>query len=53
MLLSICMGVGGCGCPISFKIKRMVRACRALRNNAPNSASATDAATNLKVVHVM
>ena len=45
VLLSQCTDVGGCGCPISCKIKRKILVSLPLINKAPNSASAADAAT--------
>ena len=45
------IGVGGCGCPISCSISLAILPCFTLRNKAPNSASATDAATNLSMLH--
>ena len=43
--LSGVMGVGGCSCPNSSKVLRMWMASRALKNRAPNSASAAEART--------
>ena len=45
------IGVGGCGCPISSSISLAILPFLTLRNKAPNSASATDAATNLSMLH--
>ena len=45
--LSVCNGVGGCGCPISSKMIRMYTASRAMMYNAPNSASVADDMTCL------
>ena len=45
VLLSMCIGVGGCGCPVSRKISLILLACWALKNSAPHSASAADEAT--------
>ena len=50
VLLSVCIGVGGCGCPISCKISLIILACWALRNSVPKSASAADEATSLMTV---
>ena len=44
---------GGCGWPNSRSISLGILASWALRNNAPNSASAVDAATSLRIAHVM
>jgi hypothetical protein len=49
--LSQCIGVGGWGCPISSSMSQKIVACLQLRNNAPSSASAADATTNLKIPH--
>jgi hypothetical protein len=40
--LSVCIGVRGCGWPISVSICRRYTASLAFKNNAPNSASAAD-----------
>ena len=48
--LSQCMGVGGCGWPSSSSVSLMIFASFAFKNIAPNSASAADAATNLRIV---
>ena len=53
VVLSTCIGVGGCVCPSSLRIRRMTLASCALRNSAPSSASAADAATSLRIVQVM
>lgn len=49
--LSIWIGVAGCRCPNSWRVSLMIFASFALKNNAPNSASAADDATNLNNVH--
>ena len=49
--LSQCMGVGGCGCPISCRMSLMILTSCALRNRAPSSASAAEAATSLRTEH--
>ena len=46
--LSQWMGVGSCGCPISASVRRNNRPSFMFKNNAPNSASAADEATNLR-----
>ena len=51
VVLSMRIGMGGCGCPNSVSVSRMIRACCALRNRAPNSASAAEAATMRRIVH--
>ena len=51
VLLSQCTGVGGCGCPISCKIKRNILVSLPLINKALNLASAADAATNFSIPH--
>ena len=48
--LSQCMGVGGCGWPSSSSVSLMIFASFAFNNIAPNSASAADAATNLRIL---
>ena len=48
--LSMWMGVGGCGCPSSSKVRHITLASFAFKNKAPSSASAADAATNLRIV---
>ena len=48
--LSQYMGVGGCGWPSSSSLSLMIFASFAFKNIAPNSASAADAATNLRIV---
>ena len=45
-----CMGVGGCGWPSSLSGSMIIFASFAFKNIAPNSASAADAATNLRIV---
>ena len=47
VLLSMCMGVGGCVWPISWRISLIILACWALINNAVNPVSATDEATRV------
>ncbi len=42
VLLLVCIGVGGCGCHISWSKLRMGTASRALIYNAPSSASAAE-----------
>ena len=53
VVLSTCTGVGGCGWPNSSSISLSILASWALRKSAPNSASAADAATSLKIAQVM
>ena len=42
VVLSVCIGVLGCGCPISMRAILAGMASRAFMNNAPISASAAD-----------
>ena len=49
--LSQCTNVGGYRCPISSSVSQKIIACLQMRNSAPNSASAADATTNLKIAH--
>ena len=49
--LSQCMGVGGCGCPISLSVSQKFFACLQLRNRAPSSASDAEATMNRKIAH--
>ena len=49
--LSQLIGVGGCGCRISCSISLAILPCFTLTNKSPNSASATNAATNLSMSH--
>ena len=44
-MLSVCIGVGGCGCPNSEKMRRMTLAFLAFINNEPSSALAAEATT--------
>ena len=53
VMLSQCMGVSGCGWPISCKVSRIILPSLQLRNNAPNSASAANATTNLRILHMI
>ena len=48
-----CMGVSGCGWPSSSSVSLIIFASFAFKNIAPNSASATDAATNLRIVQTV
>ncbi len=50
VVFSQCIGVGGYGCPSSFSARHMILASSALRKRAPSSASAADAATQLRIV---
>ena len=52
VVLLMCIGVGGCGCPSSARTSRKTFASCAFRKSAPSSASAADAATSLSMVHV-
>ena len=42
VLLSVCIGVSGCGCPSLISVCRIETAVLALINRAPSSASAVD-----------
>ena len=42
IVLSVCIGIFGCGCPISIRAILAGMASRAFMNNAPISASAAD-----------
>ena len=53
VMLSQCMGVASCGWPISCKVSRIILPSLQFRNNAPNSASAYDATTNLRITHMI
>ncbi len=53
VVLSMWIGVGGCGWPSLARISQRTLASCALRNRAPNSTSAAEAATSLSIVHVM
>ena len=48
--LSQCMGVGGCGWPSSSSVSLMIFAYFIFNNIAPNTASAADAETNLRIL---
>ena len=48
--LSQCMGVGGCGWPSSLSVSLVIFAYFISNNIAPNTASAADAETNLRIV---
>ena len=48
--LSQWMGVVGWGCPISAKVSRNTLPSLIFKNNAPNSASAAEEATNFRTV---
>jgi hypothetical protein len=47
--LSVCIGVGGCGCPILIRVCRIGMAALTLMNNPPISASAADDTTCFKI----
>ena len=49
-LLSVWMGVCGCGCPSSLSVLRMGTNVLAFKNNAPSSASADDDITFWMIV---
>ena len=48
--LSVCTGVGGCGCPISCRVSQIYTVSLALMYNAPSSASVAD---NITVLTLM
>ncbi len=47
------MGVGGCGCPSSSRVRQRTLASWALKKRAPNLALAANAAMSLRMVQVM
>ena len=49
--LSMCIGVGGCGCPNSSNVNLKIFASFAFRNKALSSALAADAATCFNSTH--
>eukprot|EP00978_Attheya_sp_CCMP212_P035284 scaffold152510_cov29-Attheya_sp.AAC.3 len=49
--LSQWIGVGGCGWSISVNVYLRTRPSFMFKNNAPNSDSAAEAATNFNIVH--
>ena len=51
VLLSVWMGIGGCGWPISSILLIMGTAVLAFKNNAPSSASAADDITLRIIVY--
>ena len=55
VVFSQCMGVAGCGWPISCKVIRIILPSLQLRNKAPKPASAADAdaTTNLRITHMI
>ena len=53
VVLSTCIGVGGRGWPSSSNINQMTVASWELRNSAPNSASAANAAMSFKMEQVV
>jgi hypothetical protein len=53
MVLSVCKGVGGRGCPNSSSIARSTVIYLAFKNTAPISASADDDITCLRIVLMM
>ena len=46
-----CMGVGGCGCPISSRMSGNITACLQLKKRAPSSASVAKETTKRKITH--
>ena len=53
VVLSMWIGVEGCGWPSSARVMRRIFASWAFRNKAPSSASAAEAATSLRIVQLM
>ena len=51
VLLSMCMGVGGCGCPKLTRVLHIVIAVCAFRWISPSSATTADAHTMSKNLH--
>jgi hypothetical protein len=51
VVLSQLTDVGGCGWPTSSRVSQNIVACLQFKNNAPSSASAGDATTNLNIAH--
>ena len=49
VILSQCIGVGGCACPNSFRMVQSIFLSFILRNKAPSSASSAEATTNLRI----
>ena len=49
VVLSICIGVGGCGCPISSSRCRSRAASRVLMYSSSRSTSAADVMTDLNI----
>ena len=49
VLLSQCMGVGGCVWPTSWRMRRIIFPSLQLQNKAANSASAADVTTNFRI----
>jgi hypothetical protein len=52
VVLSMCIGVGGCGCHSLARTSQNTFASCAFRKSAPSLASAVDAATSFRMVHV-
>ncbi len=53
VVLSICIGVHGCGCPILVSMLRMCTASFAFKNNAPSSASTANDITAFIIIVVV
>ena len=53
VVLSTCIGVGGCGCPNYWSAILNTFDSLAFRKRAPSYASAVEAATSLRIAHVM
>ena len=50
--LSICIGVGGSGCPNYCNVQHINFACLVFKNSDPSSASAADAETHFEIEHM-
>ena len=53
VVVSMCIGADGWGCPNYVRIRRMNVDFFAFTHNAPSSASAADAVTTFKIAHVI
>ena len=53
VVLSVCIGVGGCGCPISFSMFLMWADSLALTKRDPTSASAADDTAALIICDIL
>jgi hypothetical protein len=53
VVLSMCIGVGGCVWPSSARMSHKTLASCAFKKSAPSSTSAAEAVTSLRMVHVI